>query len=168
MKEVIQTVVIQSDAESVFHFLTNIDSLYKVWHPRDHVFCGVLFRTIDRKGCIFHFLENFGRFPLYLIVKVTKIEQGRYIEYEPIFPLSLFKLGYGYFKIERISASRSKLIAYVQWGWTLPVIGPLFDVIVEKIVMKVLVEQHMKEEGDNLKNYVEANKSKMSVETKHE
>ena len=155
MNKIIDVTIVNTDPKPIFDFLTHIDSLYKVWNPKDHAFCRTLFRRLDQKGCIFHFLEILGWFPLYLPTRITKIEPNRYIEYAPLFPLSLLNLGYGYFKIDRISPQQSKLIAYAQWGWNLPILGPLFDAFSNFCVNKETAIQHIREEGANLKRYVE-------------
>lgn len=159
MQKIKEETIIDTSPQPIFDFLTHIDSLYKVWHPKDHVFCKTLFRTLDKTGCIFHFLEIIGWFPLYIPTKVTKIEPNRYIEYEPIFSLSFFKPGFAYFKIESISAQQSKLTAYVQWGWKSPVLSPLFDAVANLLIRKKVAEQHIREEGLNLKRYVETSQS---------
>jgi len=147
--------IIMAPPERVYHFLTHIDTLYKQWHTKDHVFCRVLYGSIDKKGSVMHFFEWVGRFPLYLIAKTTKAEKNSYLEYAPVFPLSLLKLGMGSFTIEKISDKETKLIAYVGVGYDLPVIGLLLDFIVKKLISFGAIRKHMKEEGENIKKYLE-------------
>ena len=147
--------IVKANPQAVFDFLVNIDRLYEVWHPIDHVFCRTLTRKLDREGCLFHFLEILGWFPFYLVVQVTSLDPNRYIEYRPIFPLSLLKLGFGYFQIEPISPEASRLTAYAEWGWRLPILATAFDVVSNLVVKEAVVKRHVREEGENLKSYVE-------------
>jgi len=78
--------IIDVPAEDIFNFLVNIDSLYKIWHPKDHIFCRVLSGSLSKKGCRFHFFEIIGGFPLYLMAKVTEVRENEYLEYVPAFP----------------------------------------------------------------------------------
>jgi hypothetical protein len=149
--------IINAPPERVFWFLTNIDKLYKEWHPKDHVFCHTLYKSLDQKGSIVHFFEWIGGFPLYLVALTTKVEKNHYIEYVPVFPLSLLKLGFGSFQIEKISEKESKLTAYVEGGYKLPVIGSALDWLVRKMISFEAIRRHMKEEGENIKKYLERN-----------
>ena len=147
--------IINASPERVFWFLTNIDKLYKEWHMKDHVFCHTLFGSLDKKGSIIHFFEWVGGFPLYLIAQTSKMEKDHYIEYVPVFPLSLLRLGFGSFQIEKISDRESKLIAYVEAGYKLPVIGEALDWLVRKMISFEAIRRHMKEEGENIQKYLE-------------
>ncbi len=149
MISIIEETIINVPVKDVFNFLVNIDSLYKIWHPKDHVFCRVLSGSLSRKGCCFHFLEFICGFPFYLIARVTDIRENEYIEYVPSFPFSLLKIGKAYFRIEKISANQSKLVAYVEYG------NKFFDKIVNFLVKTSAAKKHMEEEGENLKKYLE-------------
>jgi len=151
MIQILEETIIKADTSAVFTFLTNIDSLYKIWHPKDHVFCKTIFRKLSASGCIFHFLEILNGFPLYLIVKITQIKKDQYIEYKLIFPFSLLKLGYGYFRIEPIASGGSKLIAFVEYGYK----SVLFDKITNLFINVDSVRKHIKEEGHNIREYLE-------------
>lgn len=143
---------INAPAKSVFGFLTHMDLLYKTWHRKDHVFCKIISGTLAKKGCILHFLEVIGGFPLYLIVKVTDVKDNEYIEYAPMFPFSLLKSGKGYFQIEEISDNQSRLIAYVEYGDK----SGIIDRIASSIIKPSVVRKHIREEGINLKIYLES------------
>ena len=145
---------INAPAKSVFGFLTHIDLLYKTWHRKDHVFCKTISGTLSKKGCVFHFLERIGGFPLYLIAKVTEVKNNEYIEYVPVFPFSLFKTGKGYFRIEKISDDKSRLIAYVEYGDK----SGFLDRIANFFIKTSAARKHMREEGVNLKIYLESQK----------
>ncbi len=144
--------IINVSPESIFNFLTRIDSLYKTWHPKDHVFCNVIYKDLNEHGCVFHFFEKVGGFPLYLIVRVSKIERNEYIEYKPIFPLSIFNLGMGSFTIERTSDKLSKLTARVEYGNRIALLDKIFQLFVKTEAIR----KHLKEEGQNLKIYLES------------
>lgn len=141
--------IINTSPKNIFNFLVNIDSLYKVWHPKDHVFCKVLFGQLSKKGCRLHFLEIIGGFPLYLTAKITEVRKDEYLEYVPAFPFSLLKTGKAYFRIEKISDTQSKLIASVEYG------NRIFDKIANLFVKTELVKKHIREEGENIRSYLE-------------
>ena len=148
-----EVTIIKTSQENIFNFLTSIDSLYKTWHPNDHVFCKSIYKDLNERGCLFHFLETIGGFPLYLILIVSKIKKNEYIEYRPIFPLSVFNLGKGSFAIERVSDELSKLTAYVEYGNHFG----LLDKILQLFVKTEMLKKHIEEEGQNIKNYLEQN-----------
>lgn len=151
MIQISEKTTINSSAASVFDFITRIDSLYKIWHPKDHVFCKTISGSLKEKGSIFHFLEIIGKFPLYLIVKVTELEKDRYIAYKPIFPLSLLNFGWAYFRIKSISSNESELTAYVEYGYR----SKLSDKIANFFVDTQVAIKHIREEGENLKKFLE-------------
>jgi hypothetical protein len=148
-----EVTIIKASPENIFNFLTSIDSLYKTWHPKDHVFCKRIYKDLNERGCLFHFLETIGAFPLYLILTVSKIKKNEYIEYRPIFPLSVFNLGKGSFAIERVSDELSKLTAYVEYGNHFGLLDRIFQLFVKTEMLK----KHIEEEGQNIKNYLEQN-----------
>jgi len=147
--------IIKASPERVYYFLTHIDKLYKQWHPKDHVFLHAIYGAIDKMGSIVHFFEWINRFPLYLVVQTTKVEKNNYLEYGLVFPFSLLKLGMGSFKIEKISDEETKLIAYVEGGYNTPIIGPALDFLTRKAISFDAIRKHMKEEGENIKKYLE-------------
>lgn len=149
-------IIIESNPENIFNFLIHIDTLYKVWHPKDHIFCKTLYKRFNSAGCIFHFFEIISGIPIYLVVKVSKVKANQYIEYIPLFPLSLFNLGRGYFALEGISENKSKLISYIEYG---DIFG-LIDNISRIFIKTDVIEKHIQEESQNIKRYLE-NPSKL-------
>lgn len=149
MISITEETIIEAPAKDIFNFLVNMDSLYKIWHPKDHVFCRMLSGSLAKKGGRFHFLETINGFPLYLTAKITEVRENEYLAYVPAFPFSLLKTGKAYFKIEKISDNQSKLIAYVEYG------GKFFDKIANFFVKTKFVEKHIREEGENMKKYLE-------------
>ena len=149
MISITEETIIDVPAKDIFNFLVNIDSLYKIWHPKDHIFCRVLSGSLSKKGCRFHFLEIIGGFPLYLTAKVTEVRENEYLEYVPAFPFSLLKTGKAYFRVEKISDNQSGLVAYVEYG------NKFFDKIANFLVKTSAARKHIKEEGENLKKYLE-------------
>jgi hypothetical protein len=146
--------IIESSPERVFYFLTHINKLYKIWHPRDHVFCHVLSGSMEKENSIIHFFEWVGKFPLYLIAQTVKVKRNCYLEYVPVFPFSLLRLGSGSFVIEKVSKNKCKLIASADGGYNLPIVGPFLDFVAQKIISFDAIRKHMKEEGENLNNYL--------------
>ena len=144
--------IINTPAKPIFDFLINMDSLYKIWHPKDHVFCKVISGTLSKIGCRFHFLEMIGGFPLYLTAKVVEVRENEYLGYVPAFPFSLIETGKAYFQIEKISDNQSKLIAYVEYG------NKFFDKVANFLVKTSAAKKHIQEEGENIKRYLEQRK----------
>lgn len=149
MISIIEETIVNVPAKDVFNFLVNIDSLYKVWHPKDHIFCRVLSGSLAKRGSRFHFLEIIGGFPLYLTAKIIDVREDEYLEYVPAFPFSLLKTGKAYFRVEKISDNQSRLIAYVEYG------NKFLDKIANFLVKTSFAKKHIREEGENLKNYLE-------------
>jgi len=143
--------IIETSPEAIFNFLSRIDSFYKTWHPKDHIFCKSIYRDLNERGCLFHFLETIGGFPLYLILTVSKIKKNEYIEYRPVFPISILNIGMGSFTIQNISEHSSKLIAYVEYGNKLG----LLDKILKLFIRPQTIKNHIQEEGENMKKYLE-------------
>lgn len=149
MISITEETIINVPRKDIFNFLMNIDSLYKIWHPKDHVFCKVLSGALTKKGGSFHFLEIINGFPLYLTAKITEVRENEYLEYVPAFPFSLLKTGKAFFQIEKISDNQSKLIAYVEYG------NRFFDKIGNFFVKTEFARKHIREEGENMKDYLE-------------
>ena len=149
MISITEETIVDAPAKDVFNFLVNIDSLYKIWHPKDHIFCKVLSGSLSKKGCRFHFLEIIGGLPLYLVAKVTEVRENEYLEYVLAFPFSLLKTGKAYFQIEKISDNKSRLIAYVEYG------NKFLEKIANFLVKTPSVKKHIQEEGENVKKYLE-------------
>ena len=151
MIQIQEETIIDTDTSAVFGFLTSIDSLYKIWHPKDHIFCRTISGSLSKMGCRFHFLEIIGGFPLYLIAKVTEVKENEYLEYMPAFPFSLLKTGRAYFRIENISTNQSKLIAYAEYGYRFW----WFDKVITFFVKTDTAKKHIREEGENMKKFLE-------------
>lgn len=149
MISITEKTIINAPAKDIFNFLVSIDSLYKIWHPTDHVFCRVLSGSLAKRGSRFHFLEIINGFPLYLAAKITEVRENEYLEYAPIFPFSLFKTGKAYFRIEKVSDNQCKLVAYVEYG------NKFLDKIANFFVKTKFAEKHIREEGENMKKYLE-------------
>lgn len=151
MLKIKEEVIVEVPSQNVYYFLTHIDELYKIWHPKHHVFCKTLYKNLTETGCVFHFLEIIGGVPLYLVVKVSLIKNNQYIEYKPIFPVSIFNLGAGYFYIEAISENKTKLTAVVEFGDRFGLLEKICQVFLKTSTLR----QHIKDEGSYLKRYLE-------------
>ena len=142
--------IIYATPKAIFDYLTNVDTLYKSWHPRDHIFFRALKGDLKTEGSIVHFLEWLGRFPLYGVARISKIESDRYIEYELPYPFSRLKLGKAGFRIEPLNDAETKLTAHVAVetnGWT----GRIIDAIIFLLIPRRIMEKHIREEGENVK-----------------
>lgn len=158
MIEIVEKSEIEASPDKVFWFLTNIDKLYKNWHPKDHVFCRTLRGSISEQGAIYHFLEFLGFIPLYLVVQNTLVEKNKRIECGLAFPFSLLKLGKGGFVIEGTEdCNKSLLTAFVTIGNN-SFFGKLLDRLIYFLVPREVALNHMRDESQNISKYFSENK----------
>lgn len=158
MIEIVEKSVIDAPPNKVFWFLTNIDKLYKYWHPKDHVFCKTLRGNIAKQGAIYHFFEFLRFIPLYLVVQNILVVENKRIECGLAFPLSLLGIGKGGFGIEETEdKDKTLLTAFVTIGYkSFP--GKLLDRLVYLLVPREVALQHMRDESHNINRYFSENK----------
>lgn len=158
MIELVEKSVVEASPDKVFWFLTNIDKLYKHWHPKDHVFCKTLRGNISEQGAIYHFLEFLRFIPLYLVVQNILVEKNSRIECGLVFPFSLLRLGTGGFVIEEMADSnKSLLTAFVTIGNDSS-LGKLLDKVIYFLVPREVALNHMRDESKNISRYFSKNK----------
>jgi len=128
---------------------------YQDWHP-DHVDIRWIKGEPFREGSIIYAEEYLHGDLHKLTFRVTRVVPNRVIEYRALFPLSFVAPGNA-FLIEPKGKNRCLFIAsgslrLPQW---------LFERITKKHGNKInATQQHMKEEGENLKKAVEKGKDK--------
>jgi len=158
MKRVTEQTIIKTSPERIWQFLVNLhkDGNYTKWHPQDHIKFTLVEGDLEKVGSIASFEERIGKVIIKGSYKVTQSVSPRYLEYSPTFPLSLLKAMKAYFKIEPINSSQTKFTAYTEYGYNIPLFDILVDWIVELFIKKEGIEKHMHEEGENLKQILEA------------
>lgn len=139
--------LIEAPPERVFEFFEHMRENYVAWHP-DHV----AFRWTKGEGLTpgveFYFEEYIGGKLLKKTVRFTRIEPGRYIEFEPTCWLMRLLVPRLSFKILP-QGEASLFIARI------PIrTGPVGAWLNRREFNAV--RQHMKEEGDNLKRMIES------------
>lgn len=158
MRIITETIEIQTTPEQVWNFLTNLDkdNNYKKWHPTDHITYALRKGSMGNIGGEAYFVERIGKFTLRLTYKVTNVNYPTYVEYTAAPPLSWLHAGRGTFKMEAIDSNTTRFIAYVEYGYEVPIIGTVIDWIVERIVKYEDAQKHMHEEGENIKVILES------------
>lgn len=162
MQKIIEETTIKASQVVIWNFLVNLDKKdnYKKWHPQDHIKLIPLKGSLDKIGSIYYCEEKLGKFTLKIYFKVDKSIYLKYLEYSAAFPLSLLKAGRIYFKIKAFDKDTTKLIAYSEYGYDLPVLGLIVDKIIALFINKKDCVRHVQEEGENIKNILEARLSR--------
>jgi hypothetical protein len=139
--------LIEAPPERIFEFFARMGENYVAWHP-DHV----AFRWTKgnglEPGVEFYFEEQIGGKLLEKTVRFTKIEPGRYIEFEPTGWLMRLIMPRLSFEVQP-QGGDSLFIARITIRT-----GPVGAWLNRREFSAV--RQHMKEEGENLKRIVEA------------
>jgi hypothetical protein len=139
--------LIEAPPERIYAFFEDMGENYADWHP-DHV----AFRWTEGKGLEpgveFYFEERIAGKLLKKTVRFTRIEPGRYIEFEPTWWLMRLLMPRLSFAIQP-QGRDSLFIARITIRT-----GPVGAWLNRREFNAV--RQHMMEEGDNLKRIVEA------------
>ena len=148
------SIVINASCEKVYNWLIQkmLDKeSYRAWHP-EHVDIKWIKGEPFKEGSIIYAEEYLDGFLHKLKFKFTKIVPNHEIKYRPLFPLSLIATG-NKFIIEKndngtCTFTASGTIRFPKW---------LFKKLHKNHAHKIeATEQHMKEEGENLKKAVES------------
>lgn len=138
----------------VFDWFRNLVDNYREWHP-DHVNCRYIKGKPFEVGAVLY-AEEFLHGRLHrLRLRLTSVEPDRAFTYR-IAPAL-----YGAFRITQTDFG-SELEAEICIGWRLPVLGHLFDLIVQSLFKSLLIDlkSHMCEEGQNLSRLLGAREAK--------
>jgi uncharacterized protein YndB with AHSA1/START domain len=147
------SIEINATPERVFEWLSqrfNSKEAYQAWHP-DHVDLRWIKGEPLQEGSIVYAEEYLHGKLHKLKFRITKIVSNRRIEYRSLFPLSIFAPGNA-FLIEPRGESRCRFIA----TGSLRLPRWFFEKLHKRHKGKIeATEQHMKEEGENLKKTLE-------------
>lgn len=157
MRTITEEAIIKATPEQIWDFLTNlhVDDNYKKWHPTDHITYDLRKGSMGKVGGKAYFAEQIGRFTLKLSYKTKVANYPTYLEYTAAPPLSWLHAGRGSFQILPADPKTTRFIAYVEYGYSTPVLGALIDWIVEKFIRYEDARKHMYEEGEHLKTILE-------------
>jgi uncharacterized protein YndB with AHSA1/START domain len=147
----VDSVEIKASPEEIWEFFYNLDENYKAWHPEDHV----TFTWTDGKpmemGSRFYAEEYaMGEIKQYK-GEVVEIEPHRKIIFDLSFPISVMSPKLEWRIEPKDSHSVFTAITYVRAG---DLLSRLLPQTMGNIIDSG--ESHMKQEGVNLKQYLEA------------
>jgi uncharacterized protein YndB with AHSA1/START domain len=145
---------IEAPPERVFDWLVHLQENYIAWHP-DHVECRYLRGTsLLELGSVLY-IEEYLHGELHkLKFRTTKVIPNSRLEYKAGFGIG------GAFEV-RPQEDKALFIAEMTMGSSLPLVEPLLDRLLEKLLSDNLeaMKQHMAEEGENLKRLLEQDAS---------
>lgn len=144
------SISINAPAKKIFDFFMNLRENYRAWHP-DHTDCRYLTDGPLGQGSVIYIEENLHGKPHKLKLKITKLERYSRIEYTTIMGAK------GVFAVEPKDERSSVFTAELHFGTRIPVISILVDILLIIFLSRQLkaIEQHMVEEGINLKRGLE-------------
>ncbi|MBU3915280.1 MAG: SRPBCC family protein [Proteobacteria bacterium] len=142
------SVQIDAPVQKIWEFFDNIEVNYKSWHEDSHVTCKWLKGRPHEEGSLAYFEEILDGKLCKIKVITTKVEKHKLVETKPPFPVSFIHTR-GTYKFE--SKGNSSIFTAIN-HFRIP---PLFN----KNLLSLIdaTEEHMKEEGENLKRIIENN-----------
>ena len=150
------SIEIEATPDKVFEWLVQRfkdKESYQAWHP-DHVDIRWIKGEPLQEGSIVYAEEHLHGYLHKLKFRITKVVPSRVIEYRSLFPLSILAPG-NTFLIEPKGGNRCIFTAM----GSLRIPRWLFEKLHKKHKGKIeATEQHMKEEGENLKRALEKGK----------
>lgn len=162
MKIITEETIIKTSPENIWNFLTSLhtDDNYKKWHPADHVVYILRKGDMTKVGGAAYFVEHMGNFTLKLTYTTKVANYPTYLEYRAVPPLSWLHAGRGSFQMLPVDPKTTRFIAYVEYGYNMPIIGTIIDLVIEKFIRYEDARKHMHEEGENLKAILEKSHEK--------
>jgi hypothetical protein len=143
------TIEITAAPQEIFDFFIHFRENFMAWHP-DHVRCWYREEGPLGEGSVFYVEEHVGTELLTLQFLVTRLVEPSRIEYK------VSRMASGAFTMEPHD-SGTLFTAEIFFGTKAPLVGALLDKIVLTFMGRRLqaLEQHMIEEGLNLKKILE-------------
>ena len=153
MIELKDSIEVEAPAEKVFEWLCQRmrdKESYRAWHP-DHVDIRWIKGEPLREGSVLYAEEYVHGYLHKLKLRITKIVPNRVIEYRFLFPLSILATGNKFL----IEPKGENSCVFTAMG-SLRIPRWLFERMHKNHKYKIeATEQHMKEEGENLKKALE-------------
>ena len=141
------SIEINAPVEKVWEFFDHLDVNYKSWHEDSHVTCRWLKGKPHEEGSIAYFEEILDGILCKIKAITTKVEKYRLVETKSPFPVSLIHTKGVYLFESKGTSSVFTAINHFR-------IPFLFN---KKLLSLVAAtENHMKEEGENLKRILES------------
>jgi hypothetical protein len=143
------SIEIQTTPRRLFNWLEQFPQEYQSWH-QDHVACRVIQGSMLEVGSEIECQEYLHGELHSLKFRITKVIPDKRVEFKVI------GFGYGAFEVQH-AGENVIFLAELDIGSKIPVIGTLFDLIFPRLFrarIKVM-QQHMAEEGQNLKSIFE-------------
>lgn len=157
MRTITEEIEIKATPEQIWNFLTNlhVDNNYKKWHPTDHITYVLRKGSMGKVGGLAYFEEHLGKFTLKLAYKAKIANNPTYLEYTAAPPLSWLHAGRGSFQILPIDPKTTRFIAYAEYGYSIPILGPIVDWVATKFIKYEDAKRHIHEEGENIRRILE-------------
>ena len=146
-------VSINVKAPVVFEWFEHIDENYLLWH-KDHISCHYENGDSLKEGAVIHVQEYLHGKLHKLKFRITKVINNHAFEYRVMSGVS------GSFVFIE-NEDGTDVIAELRFGYKIPLIGTLIDMLSRVVFSTQLkaLKQHMKEEGENLRNLLEYSNS---------
>ena len=151
------SIEIRTTPEKIFNFLVNLvdDQSYRVWHSKDHVSLRWIKGRPWEEGSVVYAEEYIHGKLHKLKFLISKVVTNKTIEYVPVSKLLRIYFPKNTFNIEQKGdISVFTATAYMR-------IGRLVKTFAKKKLKQGIssIKQHMKEEGENLKQILEEERS---------
>jgi uncharacterized protein YndB with AHSA1/START domain len=148
MIELRDTVFVETPPENVWAWLADLPAHYREWHP-GHVRCSYEHGNVLQAGTVLAVEEQLHGRPHRLKLRATEVVPNRLLRYS----------GWGLrgaFLLEEAEGG-TRFTATLRFGVAVPVISRLVDRILNRAIATRLaaVQEHMHEEGRNLKRLME-------------
>lgn len=144
------SIKIQTTPERIFKWLELMPQEYVSWHP-DHVAYRVVKGSMLQPGSEIECQEYLHGKLHTMQFRLTRVDPCRRMEYE------IAGLGKGAFEVIP-RGDEVEFVAELKLGSDFPVLGTLVDAILRVFLSRRLeaMRQHMREEGQNLKQIIES------------
>ncbi|MBV7335915.1 SRPBCC family protein [Chloroflexi bacterium TSY] len=148
---------IEATPKQIFDWLTHLPENYLRWHP-DHVACRYLQGDSMDLGTVLYVEEVLHGQLHKLTLCMTKVIPERHMEYTIMPGMK------GAFDVEPQN-DHTLFVATITMGIDWPVLGPMLDWILRTLFRRRIheLEQHMAEEGENLRLIFGANEDKHQI-----
>jgi hypothetical protein len=133
--------------EEVWAWFADLDEHYQDWHP-EHLAWRTLGGPPLTDGTVCFADEWIGTFRLAGRFRIHHAKPPRSFRWDFLGPYALVGAG-GAFTFEPTS-SGCQMVAEVHFGWSLPLLGPLLDALLTRLLPLGDLRRHMAEEGTNL------------------
>ena len=146
--ELRDTVFMATPPQNVWAWLADLPGHYREWHP-GHVRCWYEHGNVLQAGTVLAVEEELHGRPHHLKLRATEVVPNRLLRY------SSWGL-HGAFLLEEVNGG-TRFTATLRFGVAVPLIGPLVERILSRVFATRLaaVQEHMHEEGRNLKRLLE-------------